>query len=372
MSQKQTTTINGREYDILTGLPIEQTKPVDKSTAKQAPAATASKRHHRKAQASYAVHKKTQRSTTLNRHFVKKSTIKKVAKTAPQPVVQTEKSTPLQAAVANQTQPTIQRRSQRRIDGVRPVVSRGSTARANAALARSVKKKGVQLQPVHSTPIVSITPPKDIEKPMAHPIVERVHQKQAQKKAPIAQESPLTASILKQAAINEAMEKAPKHHAKQHKQRSRHGKLFSIISAMAALVLFAGYLTYLNVPNLSVRVAAAQAGINASYPGYRPDGYKLNGPVAFSDGEVRMKFAATTGDRDFTLKQSRSSWDSNALLENYVKEKSDNTYITSQEKGITVYSFGGNAAWVSGGILYTIEGDAPLSPDQIRKIATSV
>ena len=119
-------------------------------------------------------------------------------------------------------------------------------------------------------------------------------------------------------------------------------------------------------------MAAAQAGIDASYPSYQPDGYKLYGPVAFSDGEVRMKFTANTGSTGFALTQSRSGWDSGALLENYVKEKSNGDYTTSQEKGITVYSYQGSAAWVSGGILYTIDGDAPLSPHQIRKIATSV
>ncbi|NLA42611.1 hypothetical protein GX865_00410 [Candidatus Saccharibacteria bacterium] len=370
MSQKQIMKINGREYDILTGLPIENSN--NSSVGKNSIGMTSvrpSKNHRQKAKASSLVHQKTQRSTTLNRHFVKKSTIKKAST---QKVTQAQKATIAQPNKATSINPVIQNRSRKRIDGMRPITSQGSTARANAKLAQSVKKKGITLEPTHSTPIISITPPEKIDKPMAHPIVERVHQKQAQKKAPDVQSTSLSASVLKQAAINEAMEKAPKHHAKQYKQKARHGRLFSIISAFAALVLFAGYLTYLNVPNLSVRVAAAQAGINASYPGYRPDGYKLNGPVAFSDGEVRMQFTAATGDRNFTLKQSRSSWDSNALLENYVKEKSDDYYTTSQEKGITVYSFNGNAAWVSGGILYTIDGDAQLSPDQIRKIATSV
>ena len=38
------------------------------------------------------------------------------------------------------------------------------------------------------------------------------------------------------------------------------------------------------MPTLSVRVAASQAGIDASYPSYRPDGYALNGPVTYGDG----------------------------------------------------------------------------------------
>ena len=363
MSQQKTMVINGREYDVVTGLPIQKIQSTQQAPTPQ------QKRAHQKAQASYAMHGKTQRSTTLNRAFVKKKPAsQKATQAAPQPIIV---STPMSKTPT--TQPSIQKRTQRRIDGMRPV-AQGSAARANAALARAnAHKKGVQLQPVQSTPVVSITPAAQTqEKVMAHPIVERVHQKHAAKKAPTPQKAPLPASVLKQAVITEALDNAPKHHAKQHKQPSKRGKLLSIVSGFAALVLFAGYLTYLNVPNLSVRVAAAQAGIDASYPSYQPDGYKLNGPVAFSDGEVRMQFAAKTGSNDFTLKQSRSSWDSNALLENYVKEKSHDSYTTSQERGITVYSFDGNAAWVSGGILYTIEGDTQLSPDQIRKIATSV
>lgn len=362
MSQKQTMTINGREYDLQTGMPIVKSsiQPIKKSQNQIAQ----QNNYQRGVAKASSIHKKTQRSSTLNRHFVKKSTPKTsqaVQKTAP----------------AAQPQQIIKTHSRRRIDGIRPLQSNGSAARANRALANSIKKKsGVALKPVQSTPIISLTTPvqkAQTETPMPHPIVERAHQKHAQKKEVATLQQPtLTASVLKQAAIDDAMAKAPKHHAKQHKQSTKSKRFFGIASAFAALVLFAGYLTYLNVPDLSVRVAAAQAGIDASYPSYQPDGYKLNGPVAFSDGEVRMQFAATTGDGDFTLKQSRSSWDSNALLENYVKDRSDNSYTTSQEKGITVYNFGGNAAWVSGGILYTIDGDAPLSPDQIRKIATSV
>lgn len=233
------------------------------------------------------------------------------------------------------------------------------------------QKKQPQLHPVGQVASVAkVEESADIHRP--HPIQQRVHAVQAGKTQTPQTELP-TASVLKQAAINEAMDSAPSHHAKQHRQaRSPRSRIIGAIFGCFALVLFGGYLTYLNVPNLSVRVAAAQAGIDASYPGYRPDGYRLDGPVAYSDGEVRMQFAANTGDTGFTLNQTKSSWDSSALLENFVRSESDDEYTTSQEKGITIYSYDGNAAWVSGGILYTIDGDAPLSPDQIRRIATSV
>lgn len=146
----------------------------------------------------------------------------------------------------------------------------------------------------------------------------------------------------------------------------------SVGSATIALMLLGGYFTYLNMPNLSVRVAAAQAGVDASYPDYRPDGYSLAGAVGYTQGEVSMKFASNGGPQNFTLSQKKSSWDSSAVLDNYVKEKAGDNYITYSERGLTIYTFGSNAAWVNNGVLYTVNGDAPLSSDQIRRIATSM
>ena len=109
------------------------------------------------------------------------------------------------------------------------------------------------------------------------------------------------------------------------------------------------------MPSLSVRVAAAQAGVNATYPEYRPDGYGMSGAVAYSEGQVSMKFASNGGSENFTINQSKSNWDSSAVLDNYVKQKAGDNYITYNERGLTVYTYGSNAAWVNNGVLYTIE-----------------
>lgn len=345
MGQKQTVTINGREYDARTGLPVtaEHTSRAALRNAETIPAATKPSHH---GTSSRHIHQKNQKSTTLNRKFTKKP-----------------------HTTAGKSAPVVSHRAHTRVT---PTAQPAASASATPKLAQS--KKLLDLKPVtrpaaHHTTAQQPAASAEVHRP--HPVATHAHKVQAAKKAAPAT-TPASASVLKQAAINEAMAQAPKHHAKQHKTRSHKQRITGIVFGCFALVLFGGYLTYLNVPNLSVRVAAAQAGIDASYPGYQPDGYKLNGPVAYSDGEVQIKFAANTGTSDFTLRQSKSSWDSGALLENYVREKSNDDYTTSQEKGITIYSYQGNAAWVSGGILYTIDGNAPLSPDQIRKIATSV
>lgn len=85
-----------------------------------------------------------------------------------------------------------------------------------------------------------------------------------------------------------------------------------------------------------------------------------------------MKFAANGGPQNFTVSQTKSNWDSSTVLDRYIKEKAGDNYITYSERGLTIYTYDGNAAWVNGGIFYTITGDAPLSSDQIRRIATSM
>ena len=85
-----------------------------------------------------------------------------------------------------------------------------------------------------------------------------------------------------------------------------------------------------------------------------------------------MNFKATTSDANFSVNQSKSSWDSDAVLDNYVTPKAGSSYMPYTERGLTIYTYNNSAAWVNGGILYTVEGNAPLSSEQIRRIATSL
>ncbi len=180
--------------------------------------------------------------------------------------------------------------------------------------------------------------------------------------------------VLKREAIDQATAAMPTHRAEPAKQPhlSHTSRALSVASAALALLLLGGYFTYLNMPALSTRVAAAQAGINATYPGYQPSGYSLSGPVAFQQGNVTMKFAANAGPQSYTLSQTKSGWDSSAVLDNYVTPKVGDDYMANSINGLTIYTYGNNAAWVNDGILYSINGNAPLSSDQIEHIATSM
>lgn len=158
---------------------------------------------------------------------------------------------------------------------------------------------------------------------------------------------------------------------KRERPIKKQRKILNIITAIISLLVIAGYIVYLYLPSFSVRIASMQAGIKATYPEYRPEGYKINGPVTHKNNEVTINFHATNGSAKFSINQSKSSLDSSAVK--LMAEKASKGQInTTSERGLTIFSYGNNAMWVNGGILFSITGDAPLSSDQVRRIATSL
>ena len=263
-----------------------------------------------------------------------------------------------------------------------------NTAKVSANVARSsIHKIGRSVDFVRSksisrfapkttpTPVNSATTKKQMDiGPMKHPMAASVASTLAAKKSQAANHNIVkSANTIKQEAIAEALSKTPGKQPTKQNFLKRHSKFINIFTISILLIVIAGYFTYLNMPSLSVRVASAQAGIDATYPDYHPDGYSLNGPVVYSNGQVSINFHANTGDRSFVIKQSKSLWDSSALKNQIDKESSGGTNET-KERGLTIFSYDNNtkAAWVNGGILYSITGNAPLSGDQIRHIATSL
>lgn len=328
MSQ-QTVTINGIIYDTLTGLPVI----TNTVTAPFVPAAV--KKPHVPAKPSHAIHQVAQKSQTLNRRIVQKA-----------PAHQ----------VLNQ--------------------KRQITARPDIIRSGNIKKFAPH--PAGITPAAVTPKAMDMAVRQApvrpHPVAARAQAHVAAKQQVVAT-AVKPSQILKNEAIHDAMEKAPaKADTKQvktvrkQKKSTRH---LSIASASLAVLMLGGYFTYLNMPTLSVRVAAAQAGIDASYPTYRPAGYRLDGPVAYTDGEVSMKFASNSGPQSYNISQKKMNWDSSAV-EQDVNQKTSGSYSTSTTSGLTIYLYGNNASWVNAGILYTLSGDAPLSSEQIDHIATSM
>lgn len=336
--------INGRHYDAATGLPIAdapvsprpQARPTISDVApamphQHEPVIPASARQNITRHAPVAgVHTTPQRSQTLRRETVKR------------PVGQHE------AVITRQHRERI-------VVAKSPAITKFADRPQSRTIAHTVA----------TAPVAPHTPP---------PIVAHVHKTVAAKKAATspAKKAAVSSSHLKQQLIREKLasidtDKKPR----QHTVKRRRSRSMSVATACIALVAFAGYLTYLNMPSLSVRVAAAQAGIDASFPEYRPDGYRFDGPIAYAPGEISMKFRSNTDSRSYEITQTNSSWDSQAVLDNYVTKKTE-SYLTYSEQGLTIYTFAGEAAWVNGGVLYTIEGDAPLTSQQVLRIAGSM
>lgn len=189
---------------------------------------------------------------------------------------------------------------------------------------------------------------------------------------------------LKDRAIEQALESvATMNEPSTHVNRNRppirtkkkgHGLRFAVaFTCAAACVGGIIYFVSSNMPDISVRVAAIQTGIQASYPSYVPRDYTLS-TIDSEDGKISMTFDGPDNS-SFTLIEEKSSWDSSALLRNYVEPTWNEDYATTHEQGITIYISNANsdAAWVNGGVLYKIisSGNA-LTKKQVRSIVTSL
>ena len=319
---KQTISVNGTVYDAQTGMPLR----VERGNA------ITPRQHNAR-----HMHTQPQRSKTLNRKYVRR-----------------EAKEPAPKATNQTTNPTII---------TRPKPVRAPATTQSEQITHFTKPTPKQITPV----TVDLAPTK-------HHLAERASIRMSAKRP--AERMVKPSQVLKQEAISQASAKMqPKSLKKDIKPAKKHrsiGRFLSIASASLAILVLGGYLTYLNMPALSTRVAASQAGISASYPSYQPSGYSLNGPITYQQGSVTMKFAANGGPQNFTLSQTRSDWDSSAVLENYVSPQAGKNYTTTTTGGLTIYAYGSNAVWVNNGILYTISGNATLSGDQIQRIATSL
>ena len=150
------------------------------------------------------------------------------------------------------------------------------------------------------------------------------------------------------------------------------GRVILALSCAAVAVFAIVYFVNLNMPDISLKVAAMQTGINASYPSYVPRDYSVSS-ITSENGKITIDFRNNTTGTDFILVEESSSWDSNALLKNFVKNEYGDNYTTVREQGLTLYISDGNATWVNGGVLYKIKADnGVLTNKQIKSVAVSL
>ena len=192
-----------------------------------------------------------------------------------------------------------------------------------------------------------------------------------------------TASEIKEEAIEKAMrysvqetQAAPevktKKEKKYTKMRFTGVKRFLLALACASAAVFAVvYFVNINSPNIALKVAAIQNGINATYPKYIPRGYELSN-ITSENGKITLNFRNAEEEGAFMIVEEKSSWDSNALFTNYVKNNYHEDMTTIKEQGLTIYVDDNEACWVNGGVFYKIKTIAgSLTKKQITTIATT-
>ncbi len=321
MKNEKIVTINGQKFDSVSGMPIGKPPLISKPLTAHKPASAS------------GIHTATQKSSTLYRRATQKP--------------------------AGHAAPAV-RKAGRSMD----------IARSN-----SVTHFGPRPVLKIEKPTITANQRPDIG-PSRHPLAAKVDSIRTTAVSPKTNQPTATkpAKTIKEEAIAEAFAKLTANQEIEKTTFKRHKKHLNTVLITISLILLItiGYFIYINIPTLSIRVAGAQAGISATFPEYHPDGYSLNGPVSYGDGEVTIAFKSNTDNTQFSIKQVRSSWDSSAVKNQVDKDAGSAVVNTTTERGLTLYTYNSSAAWVNGGILYSITGDAHLSVDQIRRIATSL
>lgn len=226
-----------------------------------------------------------------------------------------------------------------------------------------------------SVPTITSIPKIDPDLARQAEELQSAHVARIKRQAEAHHKPAISSRAVKEHLLKQQMENAPDtphHEVYQAGRLSPKARLASVAATSLALILLGGYLTYINIPNLSIRVAAANAGIDASLPHYQPNGYRIHGPIAYTDGQVTVDYQQNGGNDHYTILQKASDWDPQATLDNYVKPESKNDYQIHSSQGLTVYTYGNKAVWVNGGILHIIDGNAPLSGQQVERIAVSM
>ena len=222
----------------------------------------------------------------------------------------------------------------------------------------------------------------DVEPVVMHPMLRtaraRMQERRMMMAAPSTQTQPtLSARELKDIAIRKALASTERTTAKEevkpHKLHFSFGRILIALGCTAAAVFAIAYFINLNISDFSLYAAAKQAGIESANKEPRvPQEYSISN-ISSENGKIEINYKNNQTNESMTITEEKSSWDSNALLTNYVRNTYLGNFATIREQGLTIYISESNACWVNGGIVYKITAPSgSLDKKQIRQIATSL
>lgn len=296
-------------------------------------------------QVAKTAHRQTMASTTLNRKYVKR----------PQAVKKTTAKETTNADFAVQVKTS-------------PKISRFGSLMNETTAAKSAE----QIQPAEPHPTQVLAN-------------QRLRERKEQ--ATQRQTTKLTAKELKDQAIKKALLAASKTTdeetmaqtiaeeqktatTKKTKMRFGFGRVVLALACAAAAVFAIVYFVSLNMPDVQFRATAMQ--LNAVYPNYLPRDYSPT-EIASENNIITLSFKNHNNEDAFSISEEKSSWDSNSLLNNYVKDNFGENYTVIREQGLTIYMNDNKAAWVNGGIVYKMNiKKGSLTKKQISSIAASL
>ncbi|MCA9328882.1 hypothetical protein KC959_03850 [Candidatus Saccharibacteria bacterium] len=370
-SQHQDTIeINGKKYDAVTGRIIGEktqksgsaphtpkTQPSQKSTGVALDGFMRVKKHPTTPRTAVHKHKTVQKSQTLMRSAVKRPS-------------SSPKTTPAAPGVSKLSLGPSKHLARAATNiHKNPMVSRYGDVTHRSSVIKKTEHLPVKTPIEHPTQHHTAVQ----KAPTTHPVVSAHHTTQTSRSK--------ASSVLIEKALASATSHEQPAHVTAHKTKRRKklahrigvsSRAMALSSSVLAGVLLGGFFAVQNVPNLSMRVAAARAGFDASMPAYKPSGFSFKGPINYSPGVVTVSFKSNTDDRGYSVTERSSNWNSDALLANYVvaEGKQYQTYI---DRGRTLYIYdGSNATWVDNGIWYQVEGQSDMTTDQLVRIAASI
>ncbi len=355
MGNKNFIVINGKKYDTVTGKLLQDSPTLNKPVINTLNFSSNTgvvdgfmrKPTVKKPRPLTAQHnvKQVQKSQTLMRQVVKKPNV--------------------QVSQSQSTKPSIQKShlgvSARRSETAKQTpksqqVQKFGTLHHRTSVVSTSEHLPVAVAPAHHNPTVknSVTPP-----------TKAAHR-------PSASEKMIEAALANASSHTEVHPHKKKKRSKILKKLGISAKAAGMSSAILAGVLLGGFFAIQNVPNLSMRVAAARAGFDAQMPGYQPSGFSFKGPINYTTGKVTVSFESNSDEREYEVSQQASNWNSDALLSNYVVVD-NKQYQTYLDRGRTLYIYdGSNATWVDNGVWYTVEGNSDMTTDQLIRIAASI
>ena len=254
------------------------------------------------------------------------------------------------------------------------------TASATHSRSHSVTVNRKSLKRPAAQTNSSVANPNTVKVNMAQPKnkinLAKVHsQMKARTVTPTETIKKVSAQELKERAIKKALASATNHTPENKNDKHLHfgaGRVMLALSCTMVVVFAIVYFVNLNMPDMSLKVAAMQSGINATYPSYIIRDYEISS-ISSEDSKIVLTFTNASTNENYTITEEESSWDSSALLANYVKKEFNGDYSSIREKGLTIYIDDENAAWVNNGIVYKLKfTSGSLTKKQIGSIAVSL